>query len=110
MAGLEWSTGSSTQWVLMRVKSLISIEHHAKWSKVCGHSASVQDGSCDARLPHLARVGLHFGWLVDFSFVIASDQQRCLLAQNVAESLAKIFDKQFLAQRWELHAVEPLPG
>lgn len=33
MAGLEWSTGSSTQWVLMRVKSLISIEHHAKWSK-----------------------------------------------------------------------------
>eukprot|EP00208_Stichococcus_sp_RCC1054_P000529 CAMPEP_0206143350 /NCGR_PEP_ID=MMETSP1473-20131121/20215_1 /ASSEMBLY_ACC=CAM_ASM_001109 /TAXON_ID=1461547 /ORGANISM="Stichococcus sp, Strain RCC1054" /LENGTH=300 /DNA_ID=CAMNT_0053538701 /DNA_START=207 /DNA_END=1109 /DNA_ORIENTATION=- len=62
MAGLEWSTGSSTQWVLMRVKSLISIEHHAKWSK------------------------------------------------NVAESLAKIFDKQFLAQRWELHAVEPLPG
>ena len=35
MAGLEWSTGSSTQWVLMRVKTLISIEHHAKWSKVC---------------------------------------------------------------------------
>jgi len=34
MRGLEWSTGSSTQWVLMRVKSLISIEHHAQWSSV----------------------------------------------------------------------------
>ena len=34
MEGLEWSTGSSTQWVLMRIKSLISIEHHAKWSKM----------------------------------------------------------------------------
>lgn len=29
---LEWSTGSSTLWVLMRVKHLISIEHHAQWA------------------------------------------------------------------------------
>lgn len=34
MRGLEWSTGSSTQWLLMRVKSLISIEHHAEWSSM----------------------------------------------------------------------------
>lgn len=32
MDGLEWSTGSSSQWLLMRIRSLISIEHHAKWS------------------------------------------------------------------------------
>ena len=32
MDGLEWSSGSSTQWVLMRIRSLISIEHHAEWS------------------------------------------------------------------------------
>lgn len=32
MDGLEWSTGSSTLWVLMRIRSLISIEHHAEWS------------------------------------------------------------------------------
>lgn len=62
MKGLEWSTGSSTQWVLMRVKSLISIEHHAKWSK------------------------------------------------NVAQALADIFPEKFLSARWQLHAVEPLPG
>ena len=31
MEGLEWSTGSSSQWVLMRIRSLISIEHHAEW-------------------------------------------------------------------------------
>lgn len=34
MDGLEWSTGSSTQWVLMRIRSLISIEHHAEWSEL----------------------------------------------------------------------------
>ena len=34
MRGLEWSTGSSTQWLLMRVKSLISIEHHTEWSSM----------------------------------------------------------------------------
>lgn len=62
MKGLEWSTGSSTQWVLMRVKSLISIEHHAKWST------------------------------------------------NVAAALARIFPEKFLSDRWQLHAIEPLPG
>jgi hypothetical protein len=34
MRCLEWSTGSSTLWVLMRVKHLISIEHHARWSEM----------------------------------------------------------------------------
>ena len=38
MDGLEWSTGSSTQWVLMRIRSLISIEHHAEWSELMGVS------------------------------------------------------------------------
>lgn len=62
MKGLEWSTGSSTQWVLMRVKSLISIEHHAKWSK------------------------------------------------GVAVALGNIFPEKFLIARWQLHAIEALPG
>ncbi len=34
MKCLEWSTGSSTLWVLMRVRHLISIEHHAHWSRM----------------------------------------------------------------------------
>lgn len=34
MVCLEWSTGSSTLWALMRVKHLISIEHHARWSEM----------------------------------------------------------------------------
>lgn len=34
MDGLEWSTGSSSLWVLLRIRSLISIEHHAEWGAV----------------------------------------------------------------------------
>ncbi len=42
MKCLEWSTGSSTLWVLMRVKHLISIEHHKTWSKmVAEHLAKI---------------------------------------------------------------------
>lgn len=32
MAGLEWSTGSGTMWLLSRLQSLISVEHHASWA------------------------------------------------------------------------------
>ena len=32
MAGFEWSTGSGTMWLLSRVRSLISVEHHASWA------------------------------------------------------------------------------
>lgn len=31
MKGLEWSTGSGTMWLLTRLHSLVSIEHHASW-------------------------------------------------------------------------------
>mmetsp|Transcript_20606 Transcript_20606/g.62049 ORF Transcript_20606/g.62049 Transcript_20606/m.62049 type:complete len:322 (+) Transcript_20606:156-1121(+) len=31
MNGLEWSTGSGTMWLLSRLNSLVSIEHHASW-------------------------------------------------------------------------------
>lgn len=31
MRGLEWSTGSGTMWFLVRLQSLISIEHHKSW-------------------------------------------------------------------------------
>jgi hypothetical protein len=32
MKALEWGTGSSTQWTLMRVGHLISIEHDTGWA------------------------------------------------------------------------------
>ena len=32
MKALEWGTGSSTQWTLMRVGHLTSIEHDTKWA------------------------------------------------------------------------------
>lgn len=32
MKALEWGTGSSTQWTLMRVGHLTSIEHDAGWA------------------------------------------------------------------------------
>ena len=32
MKALEWGTGSSTQWTLMRIGHLTSIEHDAKWA------------------------------------------------------------------------------
>ena len=32
MKALEWGTGSSTQWILMRVGHLTSIEHDAGWA------------------------------------------------------------------------------
>ncbi len=92
MAGLEWSTGSSTQWVLMRVKSLISIEHHAKWSK-----ARV--------LVHAFRASFLLE-CISFSF---AEEWRWML-QSVAEAMEKIFGKTDLEAQWKLHAIEPLPG
>jgi hypothetical protein len=32
MKALEWGTGSSTQWTLMRVGHLTSVEHDAGWA------------------------------------------------------------------------------
>jgi hypothetical protein len=32
MKALEWGTGSSTQWTLMRVGHLTSIEHDGQWA------------------------------------------------------------------------------
>eukprot|EP00245_Coleochaete_scutata_P002790 TRINITY_DN13918_c0_g2_i1.p1 TRINITY_DN13918_c0_g2~~TRINITY_DN13918_c0_g2_i1.p1 ORF type:complete len:164 (+),score=16.37 TRINITY_DN13918_c0_g2_i1:1-492(+) len=31
MTGLEWSTGSSTLWLVLRLKSLVSIENDVRW-------------------------------------------------------------------------------
>ena len=50
MSGLEWSTGSGTMWLLSRLNSLVSIEHHASWIRKV--SQSLERCAGPAPLPH----------------------------------------------------------
>jgi hypothetical protein len=97
MRCLEWSTGSSTLWVLMRVKHLISIEHHARWADMVAtqlsqiFSAEVR-GVMPNEQPFLPSVLEHHDACKRFG-----KPTSCVAAQD-------------LKQRWQLHAVEPLPN
>ena len=121
MRGLEWSTGSSTQWVLMRIKSLISIEHHALWSQVptdlsfalssvfqlddvsvhANRAVSPPGVAARARRPVHGWPGADELWPRDTPV---------LAAQMVQEYMTRVFGPDDLAMRWKLYSVEPAPG
>ena len=45
MVGLEWSSGSSTRWLLQRVRALYSVEHDAAWLRSVEGAITAKDAS-----------------------------------------------------------------